>query len=320
MKALTHPITVVIPLYNKGKNIIDTLESVIGQHKTPNEVLVIDDGSTDDGPTLVQNMIETIPRYANVKLVRTKNGGVSKARNRGIRLAKYKYIAFIDSDDIWHPHFLSEVSMLIEAYPNALAYATRYQQLDYKKGRYVDPKIRGIKCNQHGLMNNYFDVCSQGDLPFMASSICIKKDALIELSGFPENEPMGEDQDVWSKIALKGNIAYSNRVLSYYKVDGENRACVRNIPKHECGFSLRLQKLVKHSHKSLENANSILKYTGTHLIHIAKQNIAAGDYQTAKNILSDTRCRMLPAKFLFLYSKLLIGKMRLSIKSKSFSM
>ena len=93
--------SVVIPLYNKGREIARTLGGVAAQTYTPLEVIVVDDGSTDDSARVVEGL--DLP---GVRLIRQPNGGVSAARNRGIAEAKGDYIALLDADDYWKPEYL----------------------------------------------------------------------------------------------------------------------------------------------------------------------------------------------------------------------
>jgi glycosyltransferase involved in cell wall biosynthesis len=93
-------VSVVIPTFNCGRFVTEAVESVLAQTVVPAEVIVIDDGSTDDTPT-------RLARYAwRVRYVRQSNQGVSEARNHGVRLALGDYIAFLDADDVWHPRKL----------------------------------------------------------------------------------------------------------------------------------------------------------------------------------------------------------------------
>ena len=94
-------ISVIIPLYNKRAHILDTLEAVLSQSLLPLEVIVVNDGSTDDGADCVAVKIITDQRYKIVRLINQKNGGVSRARNRGIEEAKGSHVAFLDADDYY---------------------------------------------------------------------------------------------------------------------------------------------------------------------------------------------------------------------------
>jgi glycosyltransferase involved in cell wall biosynthesis len=94
--------SVVIPLYNKERHIARSILSVLRQRRTPDEILVIDDGSTDSGLQIVQSMEKDNPL---LKIIKQKNAGVSCARNRGIQNATGNYISFLDADDEWTVDF-----------------------------------------------------------------------------------------------------------------------------------------------------------------------------------------------------------------------
>ena len=88
-------ISVVIPVYNRPLLVKRAIESVLGQSHKASEIIVVDDGSTDE-------TADTLKSFKNIKIITQKNSGVSSARNRGIKEASGKWIAFLDSDDIWH--------------------------------------------------------------------------------------------------------------------------------------------------------------------------------------------------------------------------
>jgi len=105
-------ISVVIPTYNRSHTLARALDSVIAQSVQPLEIIVIDDGSTDDTGTLVKS------QYPDVKLYRQSNHGVSHARNRGIESANGEWIAFLDSDDAWYPGKLEAQLRELERNPS----------------------------------------------------------------------------------------------------------------------------------------------------------------------------------------------------------
>lgn len=288
--------SVVIPLYNKSSEIISTLQSVLQQSHRAAEILVINDGSTDDSAELMEDYINENNLSGYVILVNKKNAGVSAARNTGIDHAKHEYIAFIDADDIWEKHFLEEIAMLTRTFPKAETFSTGYQKV-IDKNVYVDAKIRGLHSEKPAILNNYFEICSKGDLPFISSSVCIRKSLLARIGAFPLGEPIGEDQDLWSRIALKSTIAHSPRVLAYYHLEASNRACNLNIPEQECPFSQRLYQYTLDTVLPKKMNNNILRYTATHLLHLARLNVMAGKLEAAEKLLSDQRCRLLRLKY-----------------------
>lgn len=287
--------TVVIPLFNKAEHILRTLESVAAQKYPACEIIIIDDGSTDNGPELVKNA--DIP---NVRLVRQENQGVSAARNNGVKLASNEYIAFLDADDQWLPLFLDEVARLIIKFPEAQFFGTRYQIVE-SEDTYCDAKIKIGDLNPEGvILDNYFHIAAEGDLPFTMSSMVIERSLFQNIGGFPLDEPIGEDQDLFCRVALNTSIAYSPNIHSLYHKDAQNQASKNNIPALECAFSIRITKEAKKQNAS-KDANHMLKYSAAHLCHLAKLNIGKGLYSQARMLLSDSRCRLKPKHLVGLY-------------------
>ncbi len=287
--------TVVIPLFNKAEHILRALESVNRQQYPASEIIVIDDGSTDEGPSIVNKA-----NIKNVKLIQQTNQGVSAARNNGAALAKNEYIAFLDADDQWLPLFLDEVARLIVKFPQAQFFGTRYQ-IVASENTYVDAKIKLENINPEGvILEDFFNIASQGDLPFTMSSMVIQQSLFKSIGGFPLNEPIGEDQDLFCRVALNTPIAYSPNIHSLYHKDAQNQASKNNIPSTECGFSVRLTKEAQ-KNTTKQSTVYMLKYSAAHLCHLAKLNIGDGHYTHARVLLSDPRCKLKPKHLIGLY-------------------
>ena len=105
-------ITVIIPLYNKEREIEGTLRSVLAQTRQPDEIVIVDDGSTDRSAEIVRGTASPL-----VRLVPQPNAGECAARNRAIAEARGEYIALLDADDEWEPGFLAEIESMIGAFP-----------------------------------------------------------------------------------------------------------------------------------------------------------------------------------------------------------
>lgn len=145
-------ISVVIPLYNKQNAIAATLQSVLAQTYTNFEVIVVDDGSTDDSANVAEAVLRERKVYGvecKGKVVRKANGGVSSARNRGIQEAKYDYIALLDGDDLWDEHYLEEQVKLIEDFPEAKMWGINFAEMS--KGKLIRKLPTGLPDGYRGL-------------------------------------------------------------------------------------------------------------------------------------------------------------------------
>lgn len=204
-------IAVVIPLFNKYQTILATIQSVLSQSFLPKEILIINDGSTDQSQELVSGL-----NHPLIRLIDQPNQGVSVARNIGIEFANSPWIAFLDGDDLWMPDFLNTISDLHLKYKEAHILATSYEFL------YTNGKREAIKLNnmpftgESGYLNNYFSVAASSHPPICSSAVCVKKAALKQIGGFPIDLKSGEDLITWAKLASQYKIAYSQRPGAFY--------------------------------------------------------------------------------------------------------
>ncbi|WP_312311702.1 glycosyltransferase family 2 protein [Empedobacter brevis] len=209
-------ISIVIPLYNKALYIKETINNILNQTYQEFELIVVNDGSQDQGPEIVQSFNDS-----RIRLINKVNGGVSSARNVGIKEAKYDYIAFLDADDEWLPNHLEEINKLIANYGDeADVFVTNFAR------KYTDGRIIANRNNneqQKGVIENYFKVVLKKAI-IHTSCVCVSKRALDEIDGFDEQLSRGEDIDVWIKLARKYKIAYSPVVTEYYLQEAANNS------------------------------------------------------------------------------------------------
>lgn len=213
-------VTVVIPLYNKEKHILRSVRSVLDQTVQSFEIVIVDDGSTDQGAAVVQGIPD--PR---IRLIRQENQGVSAARNHGVRESSHALIAFLDADDAWKPDFLETVLALHAKYPDAGAFATDYET---STGGSVKP-VRHLAIPPHpwsGILPDFF-ASMLGQPPVWTSAVLVKRQVFEAIGGFQVGEVIAEDVDLWCRIALKYPIAYDTKVCATYYLDSENRCYVR---------------------------------------------------------------------------------------------
>jgi glycosyltransferase, group 2 family len=220
--------SVIIPLYNKAPYVAKAIESVLGQTYRDFEVIVIDDGSTDQS-------LEVAKTFENksITIVSQPNSGVSTARNNGVKIAKYPYICFLDADDWWHPTFLEEMKRLITDFPDAGIYGSGYYIV--KNGQ---ERIAPIGVPQ-GFEQGIIDYCEVYAktlcMPLTSISVVIPKHIFDEEKGFKSQLKFGEDFDLWIRIALKHKVILVNKPLAYYNqdVDVNNRAIGSRFYKPE---------------------------------------------------------------------------------------
>lgn len=210
--------SVVIPLYNKERQIAGTLRSVFAQTCADYEIIVVDDGSTDGSASVVESLHD--PR---IRLIRQANAGVSAARNLGIAEARGEYIALLDADDEWRPDYLATIAALIRKYPQCDVFATNYSHVD-SNGKTFPTILRKIPFDgDDGILYNYFEVASVSSPPICSICITARKEAFQSVGGFPLGIKSGEDLLTWARLAARYKIAYSKKPLAVFNVEGYDR-------------------------------------------------------------------------------------------------
>ena len=251
--------SVVIPLYNKELTIRRTLLSALNQSYKKMEIIVVNDGSTDSGPMIVESMIKD---NRQIRQLHQENKGVSAARNLGIQASEKQYIAFLDGDDEWLPEHLQDTKSLIHHYPECGFYAARYflRALDGKQRAAI---INGLPKDFEGIIENYFDIASRSDPPVWSSAVCARKDALLDIGGFPEGVPLGEDLLTWARLAARYPLAYSMKCNSIYYLSSSETYDTppgRIPPEDDIvgkGLKALLENMADPRHKSLRKYCSI---------------------------------------------------------------
>ena len=230
--------SIIIPLYNKAGYIEKALYSVLNQIYREFEVIIVNDGSTDDSLKNLQFVIRTIQAGElnfsdKIKVIDQKNQGVSTARNNGVKAARYNYIAFLDADDWWEATYLEEMKKLIDEFPSAGIYGSSYYKV--KNGQNICAKTGVDSGFERGLID-YFRAYSKSLwMPLWTCSTIIKKEVFESENGFKPKLKLGEDFDLWMRVALKFPVALINKPLAFYNQDVEinNRALGKLYPPEE---------------------------------------------------------------------------------------
>lgn len=216
-------ISVIIPLYNKEKYIKSTIKSILSQKYQNFEIIIVDDGSTDNSLAEIERIEDD-----RIRLIHQSNAGVAAARNRGIAEARGEYVAFLDADDEWKEEYLEAQANMIQAFPSCSVFATNYLR-KHPDDTYTHTIIRGLKFkDETGIMDNYFEVATLSQPPVWTSAVVIKKNALESISGFPVGIKSGEDLLTWARLASRYQIAYDRRPLAIFNIEGYD---VKEKPK-----------------------------------------------------------------------------------------
>lgn len=193
-------VSVVIPTYNREKYISRAISSVLYQNWKEYEIIVVDDGSTD-------NTKEVLSLFGSkiIYISHPYNKGVSAARNTGIKNARYPFIAFLDSDDYWLPEKLSYQMEFFMNNPDAIACQT--QEIWIRKGKRVNPKKRHMKPSGDIFIPS-LRLCLVSP-----SAVMLKRSIFDEIGLFDEDLPVCEDYDLWLRISCKYHVNLIDKPL-----------------------------------------------------------------------------------------------------------
>lgn len=266
-------VSVIIPTYNCARYITEAIESVLNQTCKDFEIIIIDDGSTDNTGNIINDYIE---KNYTIKYFYQKNKGPAAARNNGLSKARGEYIAFLDSDDIWLPEFLHKLVSKIESNPETgfiycgclFVSAEREIIPDYIRRNYF---VRGNIVLD--LFCNYF---------LMTGSVVIRKQCLDKVGYFNEKLLVGEDYDLFLRVAYHYKADFVNenlferRVLSNslsrkdFKLDARNDLeTLKRFVKEHADFYISHRKIISarladyyfsFGYKCLHNGEAVLAF------------------------------------------------------------
>ena len=224
--------SVIVPLYNKEKYIYTTIERILNQTFQNYEIVIVDDGSTDNSCKIVEEIKDN-----RIRLIHQKNGGPSKARNRGIQEARGEYVAFIDADDEWLPTKLEQQYELHTKNQNIVWSSTAFVA---KGGK----REENITYPKHGVVNDALHSIIKG-MAIQTSTVIIRKSVFKNHDLlFNENFKRSEDREVWLKMAcLFPKIGYVNKVLSLYRVDATGSLSSSGLTEKDFSFLSMPQRI-----------------------------------------------------------------------------
>jgi glycosyltransferase involved in cell wall biosynthesis len=208
-------VDVIIPTYNTAKYLPIAIESVIAQTFDDWRILLIDDGSTDDTAGVVAPFLAKLGN--KIKYISQPNGGVSSARNNGLRNASAEFIALLDADDVWLPCRLTESLRCFESRPGVgLAYGL-ISRID-ANGAVIDT-FAGNRKHAEGRVAPYIYM-RRIQLP--TSSMTFRKACVDKVGRFDESLRATEDRDLWLRMAFHYEVAFAPTVISLYRTSGDS--------------------------------------------------------------------------------------------------
>ena len=220
--------SVIIPLYNKERFVVETLKSVLAQSFTDFEVLIINDGSTDLSEEKIFQFKDNRIRY-----FAQKNQGVSKARNFGIEMASSEYITFIDADDYWYPYFLQEMFLAIAKYPEQKIFAGA---IETETSQIAIPAQYSIQKEGDYQIVNYFQASNKTSVLWTSCAV-FHKNIFLENGVFDANLKSGQDTDLWIRIGLIYPIVFCWKILARYVYDADSLSKKTKYIPYKLDFS-----------------------------------------------------------------------------------
>ncbi len=206
--------SVLIPAFNAAATIKATLDSVLLQTAPPDEILVYDDGSTDNTSAILESYK---PR---IRAFRDSNHGVAHARNFMCQQARGEVLAFLDADDTWHPCYLEAQTKMMRQQPDAVAWFTEHEDIagfgdfQWPKGAASQP-VSAELIEPAAFLTRY----NNTPLCFQMSCCCIRKDVMSQLGPEPFRVTIADDTFFHTSLPLLGPVAHTTAKLAVYRVN-----------------------------------------------------------------------------------------------------
>lgn len=257
-------ISVVIPAYNSAATLASAIHSVLDQGVEIQEIIVIDDGSTDETASIARGLSEL------VRVITVPNGGPSRARNIGILAAQGDWVAFLDDDDSWHPEKLERQLKLLAEHPELDLLATNWSRSAPTPGHYTGSLTR----------LSYFSILLLNR--FQTSTVLSRRSALLETGDFDPELDGVEDWDYWMRFSKMHSVAILEEQLVLY------RDSPHGVSKNLTRFYLGMRRML---HREIEtplvDKRLALVVLAWHQLRLGVAFILEKDYRSALVTLRD---------------------------------
>ncbi|MEO8649955.1 MAG: glycosyltransferase [Acidobacteriota bacterium] len=210
-KTMSNLVSVIIPNFNYAEFLDEAVNSVLSQTYPNVEIVIIDDGSTDNSRSVIDGLGDS------VKSVFQENAGVSAARNNGFKLCCGDYIAFLDADDVWLPTKIEEQMKIFSEDPEIGLVHSGYLTIDH-----AGNELEEFTTGASGKLSEEFLLFEKPVILVGGSGMILKKALFDDVSGFDLNLTTSADWDLCRRVALKCKVGFSSKVLVKYRMHGTN--------------------------------------------------------------------------------------------------
>ena len=254
--------SVVIPLYNKANFIENCVESVLKQSFTNFELIIVNDGSTDDSLSKIQLLTDE-----RLQIVNQENQGAAAARNKGVKLAKSEWIAFLDADDFWLNKHLEIHYNNIQRFPEEFVFISQPKIIGANGNEFLP--TYNFKVPAQAILLSYFKNSLVQDL-LVTPGLVIQKQFFNQVGKFDENIKSGQDTDLFIRIGLQTKVVFHPEISFGYYLVSEN-----NISKTN-RYQERLDLLKKYDDLAIKN-KALKKYLNQNRYGIYLRSKIAGN-------------------------------------------
>lgn len=220
--------SVIIPLFNKEKFVQNTLQSILNQSFSDFEIIIVNDGSTDESEKVVSEFQD-----ARIRYFVQKNQGVSMARNVGISLAQSNYISFLDADDYWYPDFLERMHLAIALFPEQKVFSAAIEIETPKNTFSAEYSIQ--KTGEFEVVN-YFNASSKESVIWTSCAV-IHREVFEKVGDFDVTIKSGQDTDLWIRIGLVYPVVFNWKILARYVYDPRSLSKNQSLTNAKMNFS-----------------------------------------------------------------------------------
>jgi glycosyltransferase involved in cell wall biosynthesis len=271
--------SIVIPVYNKEKFVAKTIESVLSQTFTDYEIIIVNDGSTDQSEAKISTF-----RDNRIKYYSKKNEGVALARNFGIEKATADYICFLDADDYWYPNFLETMQRYSLELSEQKVFAAAIEIETKSKSI---PARYSIESTSDFEIVNFFNA-SQKECVLWTSSVCIHKSVFEKVGDFDTKIKHGEDTELWIRIGLQFPVVFIRKILARYVYD--EKSISRNTNYYFEQYTFDKYALEEKNNSALKKYMDLNRFSA-----VIKCNLH-GDWKSAQEIYSEIDLKNLSYK------------------------